>query len=675
MKTVTESFVPKFIYNNSKTGNIINFSVKRYVKQNFAGYYVHAEGDTAFSKNSAVEFAFECENLEFTALYSYSPFWIRPAFGNKPSEIPATTDAVIFKNNDGGYTYLMAAVGKQYKTFIRGEDGKVIIKLFSNCPSDNINSELSFIVGQGKSITELVNRGARAMCEFMNNGLKLRCEKPLPEVFEYFGWCSWDAFQIFVNHEGLVEKCREFSEKKVPVRYAIIDDMWGDAPHLKTATPGMPFSDMSKIMHASSLDSFEGDKERFPQRLAAAVADMKIAGIKNIGLWFPTTGYWKGLTEGGEAYKMQKENIELSTDGKFAVIPKRDTAERYFDIFCKKTKDMGFDFVKIDNQSCYFLYEGKYHIGESAKNIQAAIDKAAFKHFGGAIINCMGARTECMFNRPDSAVSRCSNDFQPESREWFAKNVLECAYNGIHQGRFYVNDWDMWWTDDGQAQKNAVAHAISGGPIYVSDKLDRTNPEVLRPLMFDDGRLLRLSESAMPTDDCIIGDPRKGNKPLKIKNSFTGGAAVAVFNITENNIPVNGTLSAENAGLEADKKYLYYEYFSGDFGFVGGDEQIHISLKNDDEFAYYTFIEASENKPLFLGRTDKLNGHLAITSKTANSVTLYEGGDFAYISDEDYAVFEEDGTEIELERYGLLVKGTCKRENKILKFTKTYKNK
>ncbi len=670
METVTASFTPKFIYNSTESGNIINFSVKRDKKRDFSGYFVSAEADKNFSKNSAVEFSFECADLEFTALYSYSPFWIRPAFGNKPSEIPGATDAIIFKNKDGSYTYIMAAVGKQYKTSIRGEYGKVIIKLFSNCPASFINSELSFIVGQGDSISELVNRGAHAMCEFMNNGLKLRCEKPMPEIFEYFGWCSWDAFQIFVNHEGLVKKSCEFSEKTVPVRYAIIDDMWGDAPHLKTATPKMPFSDIGKIMHASSLDSFEGDKERFPEGLAAAVAAMKDAGIKNIGLWFPTTGYWKGLTEGGEAYQMQKENIELSADGKFAAIPKSDTAERYFDIFCKNAKDMGFDFVKIDNQSCYFLYEGKYHIGESAKNIQAAIDKAAFKYFGGAIINCMGARTECMFNRPNSAVSRCSNDFQPESKAWFAKNILECAYNGIHQGRFYINDWDMWWTDDAQAQKNAVAHAISGGPIYVSDKLGRTNLEVLRPLMFDDGRLLRLSDSAMPTDDCIISDPTKTDKPFKIRNSFPGGASVAVFNISENDTAVSGTISAENAGLAPDKTYLYYEYYSGDFRYVGGSELVYVSLNDNDCYSYYTFIESTKNKPLFLGRVDKFNGYLAITSKTADSVTLYEGGDFAYISDEDYAVFEEDGQEIALERYGLIVKGTCKRENKVLKFIK-----
>ena len=32
----------------------------------------------------------------------------------------------------------------------------------------------------------------------------------------------------------------------------------------------------------------------------------------------------------------------------------------------------------------------------------------------------------------------------------------------------------MWWSDDGQATKNAVLRAMSGGPVYMSDKLGRS---------------------------------------------------------------------------------------------------------------------------------------------------------------------------------------------------------
>jgi hypothetical protein len=53
-----------------------------------------------------------------------------------------------------------------------------------------------------------------------------------------------------------------------------------------------------------------------------------------------------------------------------------------------------------------------------------------------------------------------------------------------------------------------------------------------------------------------------------------------------------------------------------------------------------------------------------------DSVTLYEGGKFAFVCEDDYIVLDESGCEIECERYGILVTGECKKENKVLKFVK-----
>ena len=669
METVKTLFNHKFYFEDTESKEV-DLTINKEKNGKFTAYYVTAEAESDFSADKAVEFTFECENIPHTAIYSHSLYWVQPSFGTSAKEIPAKTAAVIFKKEDGNYVYLMTAIGDEYKTYICGSESGVKIHLYSQFPSKKIDNQLSFIVGEGNSITELVNSGAEAMCKFMNNGLKLRSEKTMPSVLEYFGWCSWDAFQIRVNHEGLLEKVREFKSKNVPVKYAIIDDMWGDAPNLKTSREGDPFDDMVKVMHATPLNAFEGDPDRFPKGLAAAVADMKKEGMENVGLWFPTTGYWYGLVKDGPAYKMQESNVAPAAGDRIIAIPEEDTAEKYFDVFCGAAKDFGCDFVKIDNQSCHFFYKGMYPIGKSSRAMQKAIDKAVFKHFGGSLINCMGMPTECMLNRPDSAVSRCSDDFMPESKSWFAKNILECAYNGLLQGRFYINDWDMWWTDDAQAEKNALCHAVSGGPIYVSDKLGRTNPEVLLPLMFDDGKILRLDDSAMPTEDCIIGNPTKTLRPFKIKNRFNGGAVVAAFNISEGNSPVFGTVSCVDAGLSKKKTYLYYEYFTGEFGYVNGDECIDISLADNDTFRYYTFIEKTKNKPLFIGRTDKFNSRLAITEQTEDEVVLYEGGDFAFVSDDEYIVLDENGNEIETERYGILVAGTCGRENKRLKFIK-----
>jgi hypothetical protein len=76
----------------------------------------------------------------------------------------------------------------------------------------------------------------------------------------------------------------------------------------------------------------------------------------------------------------------------------------------------------------------------------------------------MGMGSEDMFNRPWSAVSRCSDDFQPEDRAWFIRHILMCSYNGLIQGQYFIGDWDMWWTDDDQAQEKIAFPCRVFGP-------------------------------------------------------------------------------------------------------------------------------------------------------------------------------------------------------------------
>ena len=268
--------------------------------------------------------------------------------------------------------------------------------------------------------------------------------------------------------------------------------------------------------------------------------------------------------------------------------------------------EWGGDFVKIDNQGFHKKYENIAPIGQSSRAIQKGIDSAADKYFGGALINCMGMPSECMFNRT-STVSRCSDDFMPESRSWFAKNILQCSYNGLLQGQFYVNDWDMWWTDDEQAVKNSLCRAISGGPIYVSDKIGRTNPEILKPLCLENGKIIRPDESATPTADCLIQNPTTVDKIFKIRNRLGDRGVCAVFNIHAENRAVSGTLRACETGI-ADGDCVYYEYFTKKIGLLKSGECLDITLAHNDELRLYSFIPVRGERRICLGRTDLFMG-------------------------------------------------------------------
>ena len=566
------------------------------------------------------------------AIENHSPFWCRPRFGTDPCALPARVQELLVEEN-GRYAAFLPLVGDTFKTLIRGSEHGAEIYLYANAPVTECRDQPCLVAAEADDPLRAARAAAAAAAEVL--GLPLRGERPVSPVFDTFGWCSWDALQIRVSHAGLMEKAAEFREKKVPVGFAIIDDMWADVPDLCGVPEDIEFGAMVKIMHASKLRSFAGAPNRFPQGMAAAIADLHGAGIANVGVWFPTTGYWSGLLPGGEAEAREAEHLITTENGQRIVAPEPEKAAAYFDDLCADVKAWGGDFVKIDNQGFHKRYRGVTSIGQSSAAIQTAIDRAADKHFGGALINCMGMPSECMFHRR-SAVSRCSDDFMPESPAWFSKNILQCSYNGLLQGQFYVNDWDMWWTDDAQARKNSLCRAVSGGPVYVSDKIGRTRPEILAPLVLSDGSILRCDESATPTADCVMGDPTEADAIFKIRNRKGGAALVAAFNIHRENRPVRGFVSAENAGLPRGET-AYYEFFTGESGILAPGEALPVALADNGDFRLYTFVPMPESGVAALGRLDLFIGVGAVRTD-GKTVTVREGGEVGFISRESVAL-------------------------------------
>ena len=626
-------------------------------------YYVSAECKEGFSDTKAISLDLGIsDTAEYLAIENHSPFWCRPFFGDSLKKLPSKVQELLIKDGNV-WKAVLPVCADTFKSLICGSESGASLYLYANTDKvTECKEQLSFIYMEGSEPYELLENIAKDVADMLGNGLKMRSERKYPKAMEYLGWCSWDSMQIRVNHDGLLQKAKEFKDKGVPIGFAIIDDMWGDAPNLETIPRDAEFVPMVHEMHASTLRTFEGAPTRFPKGMKGAVSALHESGIPYVGIWFPTTAYWSGVESGspleeelkGTLVAVESKNTPFFRTAKIEymniVSPEKEKAEKYFDTLCGKVKDFGADFVKIDNQGFHSSYRGLSSIGESAKAMQTAIDNATGKYFDGALINCMGMPSECLFNRPSSAVCRCSDDFMPENKPWFAKNVLQCAYNGLLQGQYYINDWDMWWTDDGQAAKNSLCRAISGGPIYVSDKLERTRAEVLKPLVLSDGRILRMDESAKPTVDCLVNNPVTGKNLFKIFNRCGGSGVVAVFNINGNEDPVSGTVSASDMRLK-DGRYAYYEYFSKTAGVLEAGESLSVSLENADDFKLYTFVPLTDGFAV-IGRSDLYMGVKAAV-RNGNEISLIEGGEVAFVSEKPIKIIS-DGKEITAKKDGAL---------------------
>lgn len=637
-------------------------------------FWIDASCQNGFSGEEGIVLSLPTEETDgFLAIENHSDFWCRPFFGKNLRDIPRRTQMLLFHTRQDTYKLYLPVCADTYKTVLRGNADGFEAVTFSNCDGLlECNDQLALITAEGNDPYTLIETCTALAAKLLGNGLLLRKDRKMPKDLEYLGWCSWDALQFRISHEGLLEKVKEFREKNVPIRFAILDDMWADVPDLKTVTEDATFREMVNIMHQSRIRTFDGAPERFPKGMAAAIADIKEMGIPKIGLWYPTTGYWKGFYDDCDLVAEHPELFIAANPGRWhkegekITLVNPDRATEFFDLLASKAKEWGIDFIKVDNQGYHKHYKNLYPVGQSARAVQKAIDASAENHFDGEMINCMGMPSECMFNRPTTAISRCSDDFMPESKEWFTKNILQCAYNGLLQGQYYINDWDMFWTDDEQATKNSVCRAISGGPIYVSDKIGRTRPEILLPLALEDGRILRPDNSAVPTKDCLTADPSHSGKPLKIYNSAGDSALIAAFHIDADAASVSGTISAVDARL-ANGAYAYYEYFTGDCGVLQAGESLPFTLKDRDTFRLFTLVPLKKNGITLLGRCDKFIGIKAIEKIEGDTVTLAEGGKVGFYADRNVRVFCNE-KELEVHKNGALCYVTTERNETVLRF-------
>ena len=586
-------------------------------------FYDHP--NTNLKANGAFSFTFtEIKGLKSYTASNLTVFWTQNDVigGSDIKKVAPKTQAIIYKaKND--YGCLFATCDKQYKSVFEGSEKGLSVSLQSYKRGLMKFSGVLFFFATDVSPYSLPQNITAYGLKFLGKKAAPTNEKRYPELFKYLGWCSWDAFPLCVTHEGIVEKFEEFKQKNIPVRWGIIDDMWETIDGENTR----------KTMHDRKLVDFKADPKQFPQGLKAAVSEVKEKYGVKLGAWHPMTGYWYGFDPNGETAKEYPHYFTQNDDVRTVIKPTAEDMFGYHNTFYSYLKDAGIDFVKVDCQSgLEWFYRNMCTIGEIADALHTGVEGAVGLNFDGAIINCMGCATENIWNRPNSVVNRCSADFLPENRKWFIDHIMQCTYTCYFYSGLFKGDFDMFWTDDGQAVKNCLLRAISGGPVYVSDKVGRSVAERLLPLALADGKLLRCNNSAVPTSDCLTVDPRISKKAYKVWNCTNNGFVAAAFNLDNDEKPVKGSLSPFELEGATAYEYLAYNFFNGEAKILSKGENISFTLNNYDDYKYYNFIPV-DNGFALIGLVDKYVTSATYEKFGKNKYTVLNGGKFAFYSE------------------------------------------
>eukprot|EP00955_Chlamydomonas_euryale_P097117 365053-Chlamydomonas_euryale.AAC.1 len=142
-------------------------------------------------------------------------------------------------------------------------------------------------------------------------------------------------------------------------------------------------------------------------------------------------------------------------------------------------------------------------------------------------LTCRCHSTENLYRMTNTAVARVSDDFYPREPASSSPHIAACAYNSVFMSALVQPDWDMFHSMHPSAETHAIARALSGGAVYVSDKPGDHDFALLRLLVLPDGSTLRAAGAARPSRDCLFADVlRDGRSLLKAWNTNRGGGRV-----------------------------------------------------------------------------------------------------------------------------------------------------
>ncbi|XP_004515882.1 galactinol--sucrose galactosyltransferase-like [Cicer arietinum] len=516
--------------------------------------------------------------IKFTSIFRFKLWWSTQWTGTNGNDIEHETQMMILENDTvkrRPYVLFLPLIEGSFRASLQPghnncvdicmESGstRVTESTFKTCLYIHVNFDPY----------NLMNEAIKVIRDHLGT-FKLLEEKTTPDIVDKFGWCTWDAFYLKVDPQGIKEGIKSLVEGGCPPGFIIIDDGWqnfcrddeepfngGDCLlSLNCCVPGEQM--------LGRLISFEENKKFKEYRvencdefgLGGFVKELKeeFGGLlKEVYVWHALCGYWGGirpnvegmpesvvvvpkLSPGAEVTMTDLAVVKLLENGVGLVKPQE--ASSLYQGLHSHLQSVGVDGVKIDVTHVLEMVSEEYGGRvEVAKAYYKALTDSVRKHFkGNGVISSMQQCNDFMFLGTQTiSLGRVGDDFwctdpagDPNGTYWLQGcHIVHCAYNSLWMGNFIHPDWDMFQSNHPCSYFHAASRAISGGPIYVSDSVGNHNFNLLHKIVLPDGSILRCQHYALPTIDSLFHDPlHDGKTMLKIWNLNKYSGVLGLFN-------------------------------------------------------------------------------------------------------------------------------------------------
>lgn len=353
--------------------------------------------------------------------------------------------------------------------------------------------------------------------EGVKGNVNWRSDKTYPEPFEYLGWCSWEHFKKNIDESIILKSINDIKKSEIPFRWVLVDDGYLD-------------------QEKGRLISFGTDKNKFPNGWKS-ITNQKDEKIKWMGIWRNMQGYMQGISPNHTMKNLDEHIVEVSYNNSRKWMPKVNeaSANAFYNEMTSITKNAGFDIIKVDFQSDnYFYNKGSENaiLGVHLNNT-ALEENCVSKNL--SLLNCIALQNFNVFNQRYSAVIRGSVDYKT-TMDRTDVTIVQNFTNAFWLGHLHWIDQDMFHTSFKEtARLMAVSRALSGGPIYLSDETTQINETHLKPLIYNDGKIVGTLAPGVPLPESMFNDPYFDEQTFKViaplKNK---SAAIMVVNLNRN---------------------------------------------------------------------------------------------------------------------------------------------
>ncbi len=442
-------------------------------------------------------------------------------YGGKPT---STGTFSVFKLKNGKYLALLPLVGEKSMGYFNYKKETLPQLNITTLGTAKVDGELPILAyAIGNNIYEASQKVWSKVIKSDLKGVtaKLRSEKVYPEYWKYLGWCTWEEYRDMIDEKLMIEAIENIYTSGLPIRWVLVDE----GPQSYQGT--------RKDRFKGGLSSFETDKKKFPNGLSPLLKYKKEDGIKWMGIWQHQAGLYKGIDPKNTMGAEMNKNFQMVPSGNYMAKGDFKSQYAFFEGLFGYTKEAGFDFVKIDFQGPQFLaYKGSDNAVYAHTQTTKALE-AICKDNNFGLMNCFAHDITWAFNSSQSLVTRASQDYRSGKASATRVQTYQCYNNKIWMSNVVWGDHDMFHSNDTLCNRMmAVSKAVAGAPIYISDAPKQFVKDVVLPLSYKDGELIRPLAPALPLPESFFIDPVYAKNMYRVIAPLSNGAAsIICYNI------------------------------------------------------------------------------------------------------------------------------------------------